>query len=142
MYSHLQGEGKVEVARGGDRSQSGSTRDKRDEISRKRTRKQSRQAQSDKPAPRGGKRSERYETPRNPSALIGTATVAVEPTAGNSAEKTTGADEPKSDKSKSDDRAVLQALYDGAPLSSVFQHDFAEGKYVTCLVGRLLATRY
>lgn len=32
------------------------------------------------------------------------------------------------DKSKSDDSAVLQALYDGAPLSSVFHHDLAEGK--------------
>lgn len=31
------------------------------------------------------------------------------------------------DKSKSDDSAVLQALYDGAPLSSVFHHDIAEG---------------
>lgn len=133
LYSHLQGEGKVEVSHGGGRSQSGSTRDRHDGISRKRDRKQSQKAQSDKPEPQAGKRSEGYETSPNTSALIGTATVAVEPTAGNSAETTTtGADEPKSDKSKSDDRAVLQALYDGAPLSSVFQHDFAEGRSVTC----------
>ncbi len=30
-------------------------------------------------------------------------------------------------RSKGDDNAVLQALYDGAPLSSVFHHDLAEG---------------
>ena len=75
------------------------------------------------------------ETSSAPSALIATATVSLEssstPLVGSSTETTKEQDVTKltsSDKSKNDDSAVLQALYDSAPLSSVFHHDLAEGQ--------------
>lgn len=67
------------------------------------------------------------ESSTNPSSLLGTATVVIKARDGASSNKGSMGGDRDSDKSKGDDSAVLQALYDCAPLSSVFHHDLAEG---------------
>lgn len=62
--------------------------------------------------------------------MLGTATVTLEPEPGHDAgiDRTEGNQDGVTP--TGDDSVVLQALYDAAPLSSVFHHDLAEG---TCL---------
>lgn len=60
------------------------------------------------------------------SPLLGTAAVPVEETKDRDNNISSESDQG-GDKSKSDDTAVLQALYDDTPLSGVFHHGVAEG---------------
>lgn len=69
----------------------------------------------------------RGQDPSSDSPLLGTATVTAEPEAGDGQGKGSAEGDRDGEKSTGDDNAVLQALYDGAPLSSVFHHDLAEG---------------
>lgn len=75
-----------------------------------------------------------------PSPLLGTATVVLTPRLGD--DNVGGTDNSGGDDTPtSDDAAVLQALYDGAPLSSVFHHDLAEGVRTLGLIGTLIHTQ-
>lgn len=56
--------------------------------------------------------------------------VTLEPEGGDGEGRRPAEGERDGEKSKGDNNAVLQALYDGAPLSSVFHHDLAEGVYL------------
>lgn len=113
-----QGEGKINAP---DTSQQGPTRKGAEGAGdngrrRKGARRKSGKSQRDQSLPRG------EDQAPNSSSLIRTATVTIDPEQGQDAGK--GGD---NEKSNTDDMAVLQALYDGAPLSSVFHHDLAEG---------------
>lgn len=76
---------------------------------------------------RGKSEALRQRKCSNSSSLLGTKTVSLEPEGGDGENKSSAEVDESGADSKGDDNAVLQALYDGAPLSSVFHHDLAEG---------------
>ena len=113
-----QGEGKINAP--GERQQGPTRKVPEGVVDNGRRRKgagrKSGKSRRDQSLPRG------EEQASSSSSLLGTTTVTIDPEQAQDAGK--GGD---NEKSNTDDMAVLQALYDGAPLSSVFHHDLAEG---------------
>lgn len=119
--SRLQGEGRIDAPRGEQRG-AGRGRSGVSVAHSKRSRKTSGSSRQEK----GG---DRLKSPR--SSLLRATTVALEPEGGKGEGKSGAEGGRDGEKSKGDDNAVLQALYDGAPLSSVFHHDLAEGVWLS-----------
>lgn len=113
-----QGEGKINAP--GERQQGPTGKGAEGVVDNSRRRKGARRKSGKSPRdqnlPRGAGHSS------NLTSLLGTTTVTIDPEHGQDADEDRGIE-----KSNTDDMAVLQALYDGAPLSSVFHHDLAEG---------------
>lgn len=87
-----------------------------------------------KKAGKSRREQSRQEKLPTSSSFIGTITVAVRPEREDDAGEGGVESDRERDKSKDDDSAVLQALYDGAPLSAAFHHDLAEGACVPLAV--------
>eukprot|EP00752_Nemacystus_decipiens_P004421 g4036.t1 len=114
----FQGEGRIDAPKGEQR-EAGRVRSAASYVPRKRSRTAS--------GPSRQEKGEGGEKPHTSSSLIGTTTVVAPDPEGGDEEDKSPAGGQDGEKSKGDDNAVLQALYDGAPLSSVFHHDLAEG---------------
>lgn len=116
----FQGEGRIDAPNG---EQRGAGRERLEEANaapRRRTRKRRSSNRQE-----GGAQGETLSS--HSSSLIGTIAVSLEPEAENGNVTCPSEGDRDGERSKGDDNAVLQALYDGAPLSSVFHHDLAEG---------------
>ncbi|CAM9862204.1 unnamed protein product [Scytosiphon promiscuus] len=114
----FQGEGRIDAPKGNQRGSSRRLSDRTSGVERKDSKK--------KRAQRRGVHMARRQGSSISSSLLGTATVSLDES-GDGQGKGSPEGDRDGGKSAGDDNAVLQALYDGAPLSSVFHHDLAEG---------------
>ncbi|CAM9254896.1 unnamed protein product [Ectocarpus sp. 8 AP-2014] len=116
----FQGEGRIRFPQGEQQGSKSRRSEGASDVQRKNGRKKS-------PSRRGNRVARRESASPSSSPLLGTATVTVAPASGDEERKSSVDGDQDSEKSKGDDKAVLQALYESAPLSSVFHHDLAEG---------------
>ncbi|CAM9824223.1 unnamed protein product [Ectocarpus sp. 12 AP-2014] len=116
----FQGEGRIRFPQGEQQGSNSRRSEGASDVRRKNGRKKSRSR-------KGNRVARRESASPSSSPLLATAKVTVAPASGDEERKSPVDDDQDSEKSKCDDKAVLQALYEGAPLSSVFHHDLAEG---------------
>lgn len=119
----FQGEGRIDAPNGEQRGAGRKRSEESNAAPRKRMRKKSGTSRREEGRARGENLSS------GSSSLIGTISVPLEPEVETRNVKSPSESERDDTRSKGDDNAVLQALYDGAPLSSVFHHELAEGVF-------------